>query len=130
MSHFSTIQINITDKEGLLEALKNLGYETVITTNAIVRGYRGNAQKVDILVPLRGDYDFGFLLEGGVYHLVADWWGVAKAHQAITEQKLVNNLNQQYTLAVTTKELKQKGFTLSHEKLPDGSMRIIAKRMG
>ena len=130
MSHFTTIKIAITDKEGLITALKNMGFEKIVTNKAIIRGYRGNKQQVDILVQLSGDYDFSFIKDKDSYQIVADWWGIAIAHPEINQQNLINNLNQQYTLEVTTRELKNKGFSISHEKMPDGSLRIIAKRIG
>ena len=124
MSHFSKIIVKIKEKSYLVEALKILGYNALVG-NQLCRGYNGNKVSVDVLIKRNNEYDIGFQKDKDSYVMIADWYGIKDINQV----ELTNNLTQMYSLLVTKSDLKQKGFSLSEEKLSNGSIRLIAKRL-
>lgn len=124
MSHFSKIRVKIKEKSFLIEALKTLGYD-VSEGNQICRGYQGNKVNVDFLIKRSNGYDIGFLEKNGSFELIADWYGIKN----ISEIELKNKLTQMYSISVTKAELKKKRFSILEEKLPNGKVRLIAKRL-
>ena len=77
MSHFSTIQVAVTDQAILKTVLQEAGYDFV--ENALVRGYQGNTTTAAIVIRLSHGYDIGLRQsqDGTTYEAVADWWGVS-----------------------------------------------------
>jgi len=124
MSHFSTIKVKIKDKELLVDALKNLGFN-IIVGDQVCRGYRTNKVDVEILIRRENGYDIGFKKDKDSYVVVADWWGI----KDIEQDKLIDNLTQMYSILVTKTELRRKGFSVSEEKLSNGTVRLVAKRL-
>ena len=80
MSHFTTIKTKYTDQPLLVKAIKKLGYQVEVG-KFDCRGYQGNRTTVDILLPLKGGYDIGFVYKNNVYEMVADWWGIKTINQ-------------------------------------------------
>ena len=128
MSHFSKLRIKITDREALVEELRALQVGQVIEAGGICRGYQGQGAKVDILIRLGGSYDIGFVRDESGYECVADWYGI-KIPQAHSLADFTALLNQRYGVAVSKRELKAKGFSVTEEKLSNGTVRVVAKRM-
>lgn len=128
MSHFSKIKIKITDREALIEELRALNVGQVVETGGICRGYQSQGTKVDILVRLSGSYDIGFVENDGGLECVADWYGI-KIPQANSLEAFTSLLNQRYGVAVSKRELKAKGFSVTEEKLSNGTVRVVARRM-
>jgi hypothetical protein len=58
--------------------------------------------------------------------MVADWYGINN----MKETELTSSLKQNYSLLTTRKELTKKGFSLKEEKLSNGTIRLVAKRLG
>ena len=126
MSHFTTVKTKFTHQETLVESLKELGYNQVQVGQFQCRGYEGNKTTVDILIQLQGGYDIGFVNRNNSFEMVADWWGIKSVNQAELSQKL----NQKYSILSTTQELKKKGFSLKQETLSNGTVRLVAKKLG
>jgi hypothetical protein len=79
MTHFSTLRTEITDREIIKAALKDLGF--TFKVDADVRGYHGQRVRADIVVVLEGEFDLGFSQDpDGSIVLIADLWGVAQKH--------------------------------------------------
>jgi Protein of unknown function (DUF1257) len=79
MSHFSSVQTAIKDKECLVSALKELGLNAVVhQNNQPIQGYYGDSQgySAEIVIPARTintRSDVGFRrIESGEYQLVQD----------------------------------------------------------
>ncbi len=126
MSHFTTVKTKFTDQNTLVESLKELGYNQAMIGKFQCRGYQGNQTTVDILIKLQGDYDIGFTKNADSYEMVADWYGI----KSISQLELTNKLNQKYSILSTKQELKKKGFSLNEETLSNGTVRLVARKLG
>jgi len=126
MSHFTTVETKFTDQDTLVESLKELGYNQVQVGQFHCRGYQGNQTSVDILIKLQGEYDIGFVNRNNSYEMIADWYGI---HE-ISQNELSQKLNQKYSILSTTQELKKKGFSLKQETLANGTVRLVARKLG
>ena len=125
MSHFTTIKTKCTDQDLLVKSIQQIGYVAKIG-KFNCRGYQGNKTTVDILISLKGGYDIGFVYKDNNYEMVADWWGINE----IDETEFVQSLNQQYSIFSTTQELQNKGFSLDQETLSNGTVRLVARKLG
>ena len=125
MSHFTTIKTKCTDQDLLVESIKQLGYQVKVGKFNCC-GYQGNKTTVDILISLQGGYDIGFVRNNDGYEMVADWWGI----NGIDQTEFTQSLNQQYSILSTTQELKSKGFSLDQETLSNGTVRLVARKLG
>lgn len=71
MSHFTTIQSQITNEKILKEALQKLGFSLDASGNC--RGYNGRVMPCDYVAKLPGAYDVGFKRDGSRLNMVSDW---------------------------------------------------------
>ena len=126
MSHFTTIKTKFTDQGTLVESLKELGYNQTQVGQFQCRGYQGNQTTVDILIKLQGGYDIGFVNRNNSFEMIADWYGI----HGISQNELSQKLNQKYSILSTTQELKKKGFSLKQETLSNGTVRLVARKLG
>ena len=126
MSHFTTIKTKFTDQGTLVESLKELGYNQAQVGQFQCRGYQGNQTTVDILIILQGGYDIGFVNRNNSFEMIADWYGI----HGISQNELSQKLNQKYSILSTTQELKKKGFSLKQETLSNGTVRLVARKLG
>ncbi len=126
MSHFTTVKTKFTDQNTLVDSLRELGYNQLKVGQFQCRGYQGNKTTVDILIQLQGGYDIGFVNKNNSFEMIADWWGI----KSINQNELTQKLNQKYSILSTTQELKKKGFSLSQETLSNGTVRLVAKKLG
>ena len=59
MSHFSTVKTELRQRETLVMALKDLGFDPE-QGERTVRGYRGQTVTAELAVPMTNGGDFGF----------------------------------------------------------------------
>lgn len=123
MSHISRIKTGIIEKEHLLQALKDLGYEYE-EGDLTIGGFGGQQTAVEIRVPLRLSSDIGFRKTGSGYEIVADWWGV----RGITGPTFTQQVTQRYAYHVTRTKLEAQGFTLVEEAQEKGQIRLVLRR--
>ena len=109
-----------------MKSLKELGYNQVQVGQFQCRGYQGNQTTVDILIQLQGGYDIGFVNRDTSFEMIADWYGI----QGITKNELSQKLNQKYSILSTRQELKKEGFSLNEETLANGTVRLVARKLG
>ncbi|MEI6428180.1 MAG: DUF1257 domain-containing protein [Pseudanabaena sp. ELA607] len=124
MSHFSTIQVAVTDQAILKTVLQEAGYDFV--ENALVRGYQGNTTTAAIVIRLSHGYDIGLRQsqDGTTYEAVADWWGVG-----VSATEFSQDLNQRYAHRAILHHAAQQGFTIETEEvLADGTVRVVLGR--
>ncbi len=124
MSHFSTIQVAVTDQTILKTVLQEAGYDFV--EHGLVRGYQGNTTTAALVIQLSHGYDIGLRLrqDGTGYEVVADWWGVG-----ITAEEFSQDLNQRYAHKALLHQAAQQGFTIETEEiLADGTVRVVLGR--
>ncbi|MEI8249705.1 MAG: DUF1257 domain-containing protein [Synechococcus sp. ELA057] len=133
MSHFSTIQTELRDREVLMAALGDLGYDAS-EGQQTVRGYRGQSVTADLAVLLSGgtdnsqaaDIGFRFNAESGSYELVADLdlW-----RQPVPVERFLSQLNQRYALRTILAATAAEGFQVSEQNQQiDGSIELVVTR--
>lgn len=126
MSHFTQLKTRMVEREHLLQALQDLGYQYQ-QGQLDVYGFAGQHVPVEIKVPTgnRG-YDIGFRQAGGFYEIVADWWGIRDIDQEQFRQQLM----QRYAYHAARAKLEQQGFTLAGEEVgEDGQIHLVLRRM-
>jgi hypothetical protein len=125
MSHFTTLQTQISHGPYLITALQNLGYRPE-EGRVYVKGYGGSRTPVDIRIPSKAfGYDVGFRKEGSHYVCVADWFGV----RGIQQETFLQTLTQQYASIAVKDQLASQGFALAEEKQVEGRIHLVLRRM-
>ena len=126
MSHWTTVQAEITDLSALEEALKSLGYKN-IKKNATCRGYGSATRKADlVVVGAKGSYDIGFKVTGKKCEIIGDF-----SMMHINERNFKDDVHQQYSLALVKRGLRKKGLRQVTERVQkDGSIKLIVNLSG
>ena len=127
MSHFSTIQTELRDRDALLGALGDLGYDASQQPQA-VRGYRGQEVTADLAIRQEQGGDIGFRLnpESGCYELVAD---LELWRQPVPVERFLTQLNQRYALRTILVATAEEGFQVSEQTQQlDGSIELVVTR--
>jgi Protein of unknown function (DUF1257) len=127
MSHFSTIQTELRDREALMAALGDLGYDAS-EGQQTVRGYRGQQITADLAIHQNAGADIGFRFnaERGSYELVADLdlW-----RQPIPVERFLSQINQRYALRSILAATAAEGFQVSEQTQSlDGSIELVVTR--
>jgi hypothetical protein len=126
MSHFSRIETQMTDKEIVLKALKDMGF-TAQEGDQQVQGFGGQKTAVEIRIPLKMSYDIGLRKRGAAYEIVGDWFGV----RGLNQKSFTDQLMQRYAYHATRAKLEEQGFDMVEEKVEEtGQIRIVLRRMG
>ncbi|HVN53492.1 MAG TPA: DUF1257 domain-containing protein [Anaerolineaceae bacterium] len=124
MSHFSRLKTLIVEKELLILALKELGYQPE-EGELYIRGFGGDRTKVELKVARKFGYEIGFRKGEGTYEVVADWFGV----HGISQKDFVQQLNQRYAYHAARVKLEEQGFTLTSEEVQaDGRIHLVLRR--
>lgn len=127
MSHFSTIQTELRDREALLGALDDLGYSASQDAQP-VRGYRGQQVTADLAIRQEQGGDIGFRLnpDSGCYELVAD---LELWRQPVPVERFLSQLNQRYALRTILVATAEEGFQVSEQTQQlDGSIELVVTR--
>ncbi len=126
MSHFSRIKTQMTELEYLTQALSDLDCQWE-TGDLHIGGLGAGRRKVEIKVKTNlFRREVGFVKSSGGYEIVADWWGISKAQR----DKFRQELAQRYAYHAARAKLEAQGFGLvTEEKQPDGSVRLVLRRM-
>ncbi|HEX2980618.1 MAG TPA: DUF1257 domain-containing protein [Anaerolineaceae bacterium] len=126
MSHISRIKTKMVEKEYLLQALTDLGYQTEEGEESI-RGFGGKQTPVEIRVPGKKiGYDIGFQRSGEAYDIVADWWGVI----GVKQKEFTQQVSQRYAYHAAKAKLAAQGFNLVEEEVQEtGEIHMVLRRM-
>lgn len=127
MSHFSTIQTELRDRDALLAALDDLGYSASEGSQS-VRGYRGQQVTAELAIRQEQGGDIGFRLnpESGCYELVAD---LELWRQPVPVELFLSQLNQRYALRTILAATAEEGFQVSEQvQQHDGSIELVVTR--
>ncbi len=127
MSHFSTVKTQLRKKEFLKQALIDLGYVPNEGEN-LVRGYRGQTVKAEMIVEMSKGSEIGFRWNEGSksYELVTDLdlW-----KQSIPVERFLAQVTQRYALNTVIDSTAQEGFQISEQKQNvDGSIELVVTR--
>ena len=109
MSHISVMKITFADRDLLLKALAELGYEAEEGEDLrITDGVK--SVKVDFLVKLPYTESIGFRKGKNGWQLAADWFRVN-----LDRKKFENLLKQQYAYLSVKQSLGNQGFLVTEE---------------
>jgi hypothetical protein len=127
MSHFSTVQTELRDRNALIAALRDLGHDPSEGERQ-VRGYRGQSVLADLaVVPADGgDIGFRWNASRGSYELVTD---LELWKQPIPVERFLAKLNQQYALRSILAVAAEEGFQVSEQRQEsDGTVELVVTR--
>ncbi len=127
MSHFSQIKTKLRNLSSLQAALTDLGTDWKAGP-CPVRGYQGQTQQAEIVIPQENGYDIGFRRNADTqdYELVADlqYW-----QQPLTVDGFLSQVTQRYAYNTVLTESSRQGFQLTEEQVQkDGSVRLVVQR--
>jgi hypothetical protein len=127
MSHFSTVRTELRQREPLMAALRDLGYEPE-TGSRPVRGYRGQTIEADLAVTMEQGGDLGFRWNAATeaYELVTDLdlW-----RQPVPVERFLSRLTQRYAFNTVLSASSDEGFTVSEQRTcQDGSIELVVTR--
>ena len=127
MSHFSTVKTQLRKREPLFQALNDLGYVPEEGEN-LIRGYRGQTVKAEMVVSSTrgGDIGFRFDTSSQSYELVTDLdlWS-----QPVPVERFLAQLTQRYALNTVLTAAKQEGFEVAEQSSNvDGSIELVVTR--
>jgi len=124
LSHITRIKTQIMEKDFLLRALDDLGYQHE-EGDLNISGFGLNKTRVDIKISMRLSYDIGLRHTPNGYEIVADWWGV----RGVNQKDFTNRLMQRYAYHTTRAKLEKQGFSLVEETARDGKIHLTLRRM-
>ena len=125
MSHFSQIKTQIRSLPALEAALTDLGVPWQSGSQP-VRGFRGQTQTADVVMPQANGYDIGFRWNGTEYELVADleFW-----QQAWSVDRFLSKVTQRYAYHAVVQSASEQGFQVqAEEQHSDGSVKLVLQR--
>jgi hypothetical protein len=121
MSHFTTIDVRITDIDAVRAACAELGVG--LEAGAEARGFGGSRTRGDFVIRLAGPYDAALLRQpDGAYVLSADLW------QGHVERELgagFGRLRQLYGVHKTVIEARRRGLTVRRTAAAGGAVRLV-----
>jgi len=126
MSHWSTVETEFTNEQGLIDALKEMHPEHEVVKGGNVRGYQGT-QKADIVLKGKNmtrssGFDIGFKKNAnGMYSEISDWYGLDWLGDKSTFQ---DRLKQSYAKAVVKRRAKKFGWTIKEKQQEDGTVKL------
>ena len=125
MSHISVMKIAFADRDLLIRALADLGYE--VTEGDDLRITDGvKSVKVDFLVKIPYTESIGFRKGKNGWQLTADWFRVN-----LDRKTFENRLKQEYARLSVLESLAKQGFAVSEEtRDEDQRIHIVLRRVG
>lgn len=109
MSHISVMKIAFADRDLLLQALKDLGYEVEEGDDLrITNGVK--SVRVDFLVKVPYTESIGFRKGNNGWQLTADWFRVN-----LDRKQFENRLKQQYAYLSVKQSLEKQGYLITEE---------------
>lgn len=125
MSHLSILRTKLTDRETLLGALRDLGYDVDLREGQKIRA-KDRISEVEFSVTPAFSAPIGFKRGKNGYAIVADWFLIQ-----LDRKKFSGELAQRYAYLTSIAQLTQDGFTLVEEKREsDGRIRLTLRRLG
>jgi len=128
LSHYSKIETQIVERDSLLQALRDAGYEHVECHDSAqsLFGYQGDVrpEKADVIV--RRKYispesnDIGFrLAEDGTYQAI-----ISEYDQELLGEGWLGRLCQNYAEHAVVNKLKQQGFEIAERRLDPSTSKV------
>ncbi len=125
MSHFTTMKTQLVNRQFLVAALKDLGFQPQ-EGQVLIRGYGGQETEVEVKVPTENpEYDLGFRKVGKTYELVADWYGITN----IRAKSFMAQVLQRYAYHAVSAQVQARGFEIvEDESLQDHTIHLTLRR--
>lgn len=125
MSHISVMKVAFTDRDLLLQALRDLGYP-IREGEALSVSDGVKQMKVDFLIDVPfSDEPIGFRKGKSGWQPAADWFRIL-----IDRKKFESSLRQQYALLSVKQSLQAQGFTIAEEKRGEkNEIRLVLRRV-
>ena len=133
MSHFTTLQTQITDIKALRAALADLGFKEIEVHDKAqpLHGYRGDEREQTAEVIVRRQHvgrlsnDLGFKRNaGGTFDALISAYDRGKY-----SQEWLDRLTQRYAYHAARARLEEQGFVLASEEQKDGRIHLVLRRM-
>ena len=130
MSHFLRIRTQLREREHLVAALRDLHHQYQEGENLLVRGYRGNQERAEVVVNTGSQYDIGFQHKADCYEVVADWWGV-EGNSPIRREAFIQQVSRQYAYNVIRDHMREQILILEEERpLENGDVVMVLSERG
>ena len=123
MSHISVMKIAFADRDLLIQALRDLGYEAE-DGEALFISDGIKSVKVDFLVKIPYTESIGFRKGKNGWQLTADWFRVN-----LDRREFENRLKQQYAYLSVKQSLESRGFNITEETRDEAQrIHIVLRR--
>ena len=136
MSHFVTIKTQIREREALLAALRDLGYEfneardgDHLEVHGDNTATRNGNEKADIVVLNSTEFGIGLRKEGDEYIVIADWFNI-ELGGGPRRQVFAGRLQQRYAYHVVLEQARQQNLIVEEEGQEDGELVIVLSERG
>jgi hypothetical protein len=109
MSHFSTVQTQLKDKDLLVKALRDVDIPVIVAEDTMaVRGYQGETVQAELAIQQDNGQDSGFRFNGQAYEMVADlqFWG-----QSVPVETFLEKVTQRYSVNAVLESAAEGGFS-------------------
>lgn len=117
MSHFTKVELELEDREALIHAFMDLGFQD-IRAGGEIRGFRGQRTWADLVVRQDRGFDIGVRQHPGRLEVIADWAGIEGGEEAFMAK-----LRQAYAARVIRKTVGERGHRVTEQHtLPSGDV--------
>lgn len=123
MSEYTVVELEFKDEGALKQVIKTLGYEFETHDEAqTLFDYRGKArpEKANIIIRRKhvssAANDIGFLKKNGKYEMIISEYD--RSH-AKTKENFMHRLKQEYSRAVTNKQIQNMGMIIQSQSVDD-----------
>jgi hypothetical protein len=123
MSHFTRLKTKIVELLYLKRALKDLNLQFE-EGKVKIRGYLGRKTSVDLRIRTPEGYDIGFVKNGEVYDVVADWDMV----KSLSQETFVKEISRRYAYHVVKEKLEVQDFKVVEEKRQGEAVTLTLRR--
>ena len=109
MSHFSTVQTQLKNKDLLVKSLKDVNVNVIVADKTMpVRGYQGETVQAELAIQQENGQDIGFRFNGQTYEMVADlqFWG-----QTVPVETFLEKVTQRYSVNAVLESAQEGGFS-------------------
>ena len=135
MSHYSEVQIELTDEGCLVAALNRLGFQGKVEVHQEAQtlyGYQGDARPQKAHIIIRRQHvgqaanDLGFERQAdGKYRV---WVSEYDVKYNKYNAAWMGRLKQAYGIEKVRKEAKKRGYRLTEQKQDNGTVRLVLRR--
>ena len=138
MSHFLRIRTQITERQHLVQALRDLHYRFQEGQNLLIRGFAGNTERGEVVVDTGCKYDIGFRRSGENYEAVADWdWGIQREcklqvdGQPLRQDNFIAQIQRQYAYNIIRDQVREQNLIVEDEQtMENGDLVITLSERG